>query len=294
MNEVQLMNMLDQARRYVDLGKDLHAIQIYRRIIAADPGCLEALLELSSIYVESGHTQCAEELLRQAHKQSERKSNIIFRLGNLQLRRRNFEKAIAYYKMLDGEKLPEVHFNMGIAYFYRNDTRLAEQHLRLTMKYDPRFPKINESLGELLIRRKAYAEAMTYLKRGLQSDPYSSVNHYLLGIAHAHLFHWEKAHDSFVNAVEMDPNEVRGWQMCGRSLLRLGRLEEAERYLRKAYDLKPDFPDTLVDLGHLHLQRGEMETAIGFFDMVLKFDPANPEAQDGKFKVELLSKKRSF
>ncbi|MEE9225255.1 MAG: tetratricopeptide repeat protein [Bacteroidota bacterium] len=293
MNEIQLTNMLDQARYLVEQGKVLHAVQVYHRILATEPQYLEASLELSSLYLESGNAGCAEEILQRAFEQSGKKSKIIFMLGNLQLRRGNFDKAITYYKMLDEKKIPEVHFNMGFAYFYKNNIKLAEHHLRLTMKYNPRFPKINESLGELLIKRRAYAEAITYLKRGLQSDPYSCINHYLLGVPHAHLFDWQNAYDSFVTAIEMDRNEVSAWQMCGRALLRLRRLDEAEQYLRKAYDLNPHLPDTLVDFGQLHLQRGETDTATRFFEKALEFEPGNPEATDGKVKVKILSKKYS-
>lgn len=293
MNETRITSLLDQARHLVEQGKVLHAIQVYHRILAAEPQCLEASFELSSIYLESGHFEFAEQMLQRAYEQSGQKPKIIFMLGNLRLRQGNFDKAISYYKMLDQRKMPEVHFNMGIAYFYKNNFKLAEHHLRLTMKYDPRFPKINESLGELLIKRKAYAEAITYLKRGRQSDPYSCVNHFLLGVAYAHLFDWQNAYDSFVTAIEMDPNEVSAWQMCGRALLRLGRPEEAEQYLRKAYDLNPHLPDALVDLGHLHLQRGETDTAARFFDQALEVDPGNPEATDGKVKARILSRKRS-
>ncbi len=73
-----------------------------------------------------------------------------------------------------------------------------------------------------------------------------------------------------------------------RALLRLGRIDESEQYLRKAHNLNPHLPDTLVDLGHLHLQRGEANTASRFFNKALEFDPGNPEAADGKVKVKIL------
>ena len=293
MNDIQLENMLDEARNLVEHGKRLHAMQVYHRILEAEPRSFEAALELSALFIESGRTQGAEDVLRRVYERSGKDPKILFMLGSLYLRKGEFEKAITFYKMLGNRRSPEVHFNMGIAYFYKNSIKLAEHHLRLTMKYDPRFPRINESIGELLIKKRAFAEAITYLKRGLQSDPNSCVNHYLLGVAHAHLFDWKNAYESFVTAVEMDPKEVSAWQMCGRALLHLGRLNEAEQYLRKAYDLNPHMPDTLVDLGNLHLQRRSTETAVQFFDKALEFDPANPGARDGKLKVKLLTSKRT-
>src|SRR3989304_5620373 len=71
--------------------------------------------------------------------------------------------------------------NAALAYYYRDNIRLAEIHFRATRRIDPRFPKINESLGELLLRRGAYGEAVECLKEAVASEQNSWIAHYMLG-----------------------------------------------------------------------------------------------------------------
>jgi Tfp pilus assembly protein PilF len=174
---------------------------------------------------------------------------------------------------------------MGVAYFYKNNVKLAEEQFRLTLKYDPHFPKINESLGELLIKRRAYAEAIAYLKKGIAADPYSAVNHHLLGVAYNHVYDWKNAYNEFVLAIEMDPNEPANWQLCGEMLIHLKRFDEAEQYVRKALELHPESVDVLVSLAELYSKRGEVAGAKKYIEQALKIDPKNNRALELSWKL---------
>ena len=48
MNEIQISRLLDQARAFVQEEKYLHAIQIYRKLAAAEPEFVPAYRELAS------------------------------------------------------------------------------------------------------------------------------------------------------------------------------------------------------------------------------------------------------
>ena len=293
MNEIQLSRYFDRARAFVEEGKLLHATQIYKRLISEEPTLPKAYLELASIYEDFERHTAAEKLLLDAWERCGRSPEIIYRLGNLHLRCAQYERAISYYRTLESSKLPHVHFNLGVAYFYLGNLPRAEKHLQLTLKYDPHFPKINETIGDLLIRRKAYAEAVRYLRRGIQIDPYSSISHYLLGIAYSALYDWKNAYEEFVTAIEMDPKEVRAWERCGDVLLRLGRLDEAESYLKKALVLDPGFADTFVDFGYLSLQRGQPDEAMSYFSRALKLQPNHARAIEGRIQVKVMKRKQA-
>ena len=292
MNEFQLSRCLDQARSFVEEGKLLHATQVYRRLISEEPGLPRAYLELVSIYEDLERYDAAEKILLQAWERCGGTPEIIYRLGNLHLRCGRYERAVSYYHTLEDTKLPHVHFNLGIAYFYLGNSSRAEKHLHLTLKYDPHFPKINETIADLLIRRKSYGEAVKYLRRGIEIDSYSSTSHYLLGIAYSGLYDWKSAYDEFVTAIDMDPNEARAWEKCGEVLLNLQRLDEAESYLKKALELDPNIADTFVDFGFLSLQRGQPDEAMSYFSRALKLQPNHARAIDGRIQVKVMKTKQ--
>lgn len=293
MDEIQISRYMDRAKGLVEEGRLLHAAQLYQRIIEAEPDFEDAYSELSYIYFEFGKYEAAEKILLQALDHCKDISEILFMLGNLHLRLENYDRALEYYKMLEHRKMPQVHFNMGAAYFYKENLPQAEKHFRLTLKYDPNFPKINESLGELLIKRKAYTEAIKHLRRGIELDRYSWISHYLLGIAYSKIYDWKKSYREFVTALDIDPKEASTWQMCGEMLINLRRFDEAEQYLKKAFDLDPHFADTLVNFGYLYLQKGQVENASDYFNKALKLQPDNARAIEGRMQVKVLKRKTS-
>jgi len=292
MDEIQLSGYFERARALVEEGKFLHATQIYRRVISEEPTLPKAYLELTSIYEELENYPAAEKLLSEAWERCGHLPEIVFRLGNLHLRCGRYDRAISYYNTLEANKLPQVHYNLGTAYFCLGNLLKAEQQLRLTLKYDPHFPRINETIGDLLIRRKVYSEAIKHLRRGIQIDPYSSMSHYLLGLAYSALYDWKNAHEELITAIEMDPKEARAWEKCGEVLLNLQRLDEAESYLKKALELDPNFPDTIVDFGYLSLRRGQPDEAMSYFTQALKLQPDHVGAIEGRIQVKVMKRKQ--
>jgi len=293
-DEPTLSQWLEQARACVDDRKLLHALQLYYKIVAAAPSLDTAWVELAYVQFELKHYAAAERTLLKAVATSEEPQEILFLVGNLYLKLGHHTKALSYYKKLLGHQhelsvdlRAHLNFNTALAYYSRGNPKLAEIHFRATRKIDPRFPKINESLGELLLRRAAYTEAIQCLKEAIAIDAHSRIGHYLLGMAYTKVYDWRAAHDEFVAAIEMDPNEPRAWQMCGEVLLSLQRLDEAERYLHKALELNPLLTDAVVDFGYLFLQRGDFQRARECFERALQLEPGHPNALRGTRELKL-------
>ncbi|HTY36449.1 MAG TPA: tetratricopeptide repeat protein [Bacteroidota bacterium] len=287
-DEPTLSQWLDQARTLVNEKKHLHALQMYYKITAAAPTLDIAWVELAYVQFELKQFAAAEKTLLRAVSTSSEPHEILFLVGNLYLKLNDFAKALTYYKKLLGhpqtlskDLRAHLNYNAGLAYYYKDNIRLAEIHFRAARRIDPRFPKINESLGELLLRRGAFGEAADCLKESIANEQYSWIAHYLLGTAYAKMYDWRKAHDEFVVAIEMDPNEPRAWHMCGESLLALHKLDEAERYLRKALELNPQLTDAVVDFGFVFLRKGDYQRARELFEQALQVEPHHTRALQG-------------
>lgn len=285
MNEIQISQLLDQARAYVNEGKYLHAEQLYHRLIREEPQLMEIYTELASVYAENGKVGAGIHILEKALHRFPAHEQLLFMLGSFHLQAGNHDKAIGLLQKLYGKGLPHVHFSAGIAHFYKGNMKRAEEQFRITLNLNPRFPKIHESLGELLIRRGAFAEAIHHLKLGIRGDPYSWVSHHLLGTAYHALNDPKNAYNEFVLAIEMSPNEPLSWQKCGEVLLEMKRYDEAEQYLRKALELQPDFADALANFGQLWLLRGDRVQSEAYFNKALSVDPHHARARFGKLTI---------
>jgi len=214
-NEVRQKALLDQARTLAREKKYLHAVQFYLRMIATEPSYVHPYSELASLYAELGQIDAGIALLRKAEAHSPDATEIIFQLARYYLRSEQYHRALTYFKKLDGKKMPEVHYNLGIIYYYKNDIKRAEEQFRKTVKFDPHFPKIDESLGELLLKKGAYTEAVGYLLKGIEKYPSDAVNHHLLGVAYTKLDNWKKAQTEFKRASDFDPNQAAHWERYG-------------------------------------------------------------------------------
>lgn len=299
-DEPALAQLLDRARSCTEDGKHLHAVQLYRRITELAPSLDLAWIELAEVYSKLKHYDAAENALLEARARTSDRHEITFLLGNLNLKRHAYGRALLFYReLLEIERaLPtrmrtHLSFNAGLVYFYRHNYRLAEEFFRKVLLLDPRFPKIHESLGELLLRRNAVAEAITILQRALVHDPYSWIGHHLLGIAYMRTYDWRNAYEEFVTAIEMDSHESTTWQLCGEVLITLQQLDEAEQYLRKALELNPRFTDAVANFGALYHKRGDHQRALEYFEKALALDPQHRKALQGKAELIVSTKRRS-
>ncbi|HLF19416.1 MAG TPA: tetratricopeptide repeat protein, partial [Bacteroidota bacterium] len=154
MDEATVHGLLEQARSYVAEGKILHATQIYHRLTMAAPHVDTAWIELSKAYVELKRFDVAERTLLQALKISSDPSEALYLLGTLHLKTENFTLALEYFrKLLDNEETlsrtlrAHLHFNVGLAYWGKENWTLSELHFRKVREVNSNFPRISESIA---------------------------------------------------------------------------------------------------------------------------------------------------
>jgi tetratricopeptide (TPR) repeat protein len=280
LNDIQIMRMLDQARSLIEEEKYLHAMQVYRRLLSASPDFLEGYFELSGLFTELGELTAALTLLEKAYALFPDNADLMLQMGDLNFRTGSFDGALTWYRRLLGLRLPVVHYKMGIAYFAKGNLPLAEEQFGIALKLDPAFPKLYESLGELLLEKGEYTQASEMLRKGIHQDPYRSHAHFLLGEAYNRLLQWHRAYDEFVIATDMDPENAAYWQKCGEALFQLERYREAEPYLRKSLELAPRCGDVLIDLAEVLLKQGDRQGAGKYFKEALLVDPGNIRGRD--------------
>ena len=168
-----------------------------------------------------------------------------------------------------------------------------EPALRSGVAANPQNKQLLEILAEYYLNRKRYADGAKTYPKLLELDAEdaktllhlgfcmehthqldASVQHYLEAIAkkpnflEAHvdlagvlwrLADYEGSLEHAKRAVEIDPNHPYAVRIYGTALLHLNRLGEAEAQLRRALELKPDFPIAIIDLALLLLLAGKFQ-----------------------------------
>jgi serine/threonine-protein kinase len=118
-----------------------------------------------------------------------------------------------------------------------------------------------------------------HARRALEIDPTLAPAHAALGLAHYKDWNWDEAEESYVKALEFDPNYPTARHWYGLFLYRIRKDDPAaKQHLRRARQLDPRSPVILLLQHNIAGPRGEWDAAIEDAFAVLEFDPAFPLA----------------
>jgi tetratricopeptide (TPR) repeat protein len=139
----------------------------------------------------------------------------------------------------------------------------AEEHCRATLKSNPVSAVVLNELGVTLSDQGQYEAAESCLRRALQIDPNDAQSHCNIG----HLFllqrRFVEAISSLHQALEQNTDFGDAWNNLAGATQGLALasddeegLRDAERYYRRALEVKADAADVHVNLGMLCLMQG--------------------------------------
>ena len=73
--------------------------------------------------------------------------------------------------------------------------------------------------------------------------------------------------------LESEPNNATTHKMAGRCLLAISQPSNAKGFLLRAYDLQPDDPEIIKEIGNYYLIEGQRESAVRWYMKALAIDP---------------------
>ncbi len=88
------------------------------------------------------------------------------------------------------------------------------------------------------------------------------------------------AETAFLKLLKLSPDSPSALVNLGLVEFRLGRAEEAERYLERAIRVKPDAALAWMTLGVIHTNAGEIEAATADLAQAVYLNPKSPQAHN--------------
>ena len=116
-------------------------------------------------------------------------------------------------------------------------------------------------------------QAARAYRTALALDHKLSAVRYNLGTLYLEHNNLPAAIDELRSYTLLQPGAVEGWLKLGTALLRLRRLDEAERGFRAALELQPRHPEALNGLGLIQIQRRRWQDALSHFNLAALHDP---------------------
>ena len=147
---------------------------------------------------------------------------------------------LALKELIVAEKLypnsPEIHQQLGLAYFIRKKHFLAEKHLRKAIAFQKSYTEARNNLARVLISREKYREALQQVHLVLQDLTYTAETRAWnnKGLAHLNLGELKEAQKSFLRAIRLDPTSCFSHSYSGKTLYHLAKYKAAQKRLNLA------------------------------------------------------------
>ncbi|MBN4002635.1 tetratricopeptide repeat protein [Nostoc sp. LPT] len=271
-------------------------------------GDYEEYLQLSS-EEKIGKILEIQELITETYQKVIRRSNLLFKMGNLLFAGNEYEGAITSYEQAlkiqpeyhyawngKGNALvnlgrnaeaiasydkalkfkPDFHLawnNRGIALYDLGRFEEAIASYDQALKIKPDFHLAWNNRGNALDELGRPEEAITSYDQALKFKLDYHQAWYNRGIALDNLGRPEKAIASYDQALKIKPDDHQAWNNRGYALDDLGRTEEAIASYDQALKFKPDLHQAWYNRGIALDDLGRTEEAIASYDQALKFKP---------------------
>lgn len=149
----------------------------------------------------------------------------------------------------------------------------AEQMLNSLLQKKPEYYKATELLGELLIEKQRYKEAVSVYTEGLKYNPTNYELNYNLGIAFTMLNDFQSAKTYYEKAAELNSLAYNSKYSLAEIAMIYKELEEAEQRFLEVIEENGELEaDAYYELAKINMIKGEKEKAIRYANIAVEVD----------------------
>jgi len=181
-------------------------------------------------------------------------------------------------KAAQDKKKAKAARNLGEAYISEGNYTGALKELLKAEKLNPDDPLLHNDLGLVYMAKDKYDRAVAHFEKAIELQPDYSLAKNNLGSAYMIRKEWDKAipiledvTGDMLYATPHFPLTNLGWAYFNK-----GDYNKAQRYLKKALKLKPDFFLARLHMGQTHLATGRLHQALTTFEQLAAEQPKDP------------------
>ena len=164
----------------------------------------------------------------------------------------------------------------------------ALEHYRAALAEKPADPELLGNVGQILVAMNRPAEALPFLERAVEAEPFSLVARFDLAVAYGRSGKLKEAVEQYETLARSGDTDIRVQHNLGLALRQLGRNAEAAAAFERATALAPDRAPGWLGLA-LSLEAdgrgGEAATAL---ERYLSLEPSGPDADSVRARIARL------
>lgn len=168
----------------------------------------------------------------------------------------------------------------------------ASQMLFSLLNKKPDYYKATELLGDILLSKEMYKEAVNIYQDALKYNPLSFELNYNLGIAYTMLNDFQNAKICYERAADINSLLYNAKYSLAEIALINKELEEAEKYFMEALEEDELAADSYYELSKISIIKGNKEKAIQFANIAIDIDSSKvvPKIKKNPIFIPIIAK----
>ncbi len=280
------------ARACIQLGDTQGAIDAYQRIIRLDPVHVEALLSLARFDILEGETKTAEERIARVLQSAPENTEALFLMADLYDKTNRIGLAEKTYEQILPISSDKTRALTGLAQIQarKGDLDSALKNLEKAVALAPGDIEARLMLFNYYCGQDDYQNAEKALLTAITENPSHQGLRILLGKYYYSRNRTEDAEESFLKAVELDPDEMTAYLVAGKFYSAISKPEAALKMFQKAARLQPRDLKVRTLLAEFYLEHNFLEDAGRTIADILDSHPAYFPARLLKIRMLIAGK----
>ena len=287
MDEEKAKYKLKLAAAFISEGKNLHAAQIYRKLIEED-GKEDFYFQLAELYEDMGFVNAGKNILKDLLQIKNNDDNIALFLGQFLLRNSKWFEAIEVLTPIStSNSLTE--FLIGYAYLMLNEFELSKEYFTNYVSADDNSELKQEAnlyLAKIEFELHNYNSALDYANKAkyLFSD-FWELN-LILAKVYYNLNMFAHAVTPIQKAIKLNSKDSVVQEYAGKIYYQLQDYKKAEVFFAQCVELSSEVSAEIYTLlAKSFLKQMKSDEAKMFFDLALRVDPTYEPAIAAKVKL---------
>lgn len=288
---------IKEARQFEAAGKQLHAIQIYKKLVNEYPKNVEANLLLAELLEKINSTDAAINVFEKFVASNPDNAEARLNYAQFLMRRKDWQGAVSAVQSIPAEKYPVVSYINGSCYFEMKNFEYAKIHFLKFIISDEEQALIQFAyiyLAKTELELNQFESALKYAKKAALY--YSDYWELHLLIAKIYYLLKMNAHSvvPIEKALKLNDKEPEVHLWAAKIFMNEEKYKAAEKHLLNYLDLSENIcADDYLYFANLFYNNGKLKEALKYFNDALKLEPQNRNAIRGKINTEKLLKRNA-
>ena len=265
------------------MGRPDYAVKCFTEALAIEED-FETMGYLSQLYIQTGETEKARELLEKMAIMEPHVTNTFLTLANVCFIQEDYKameeaasKAIA---IEEGNAV--AHYLLGKARKGQDDDLMTIAHLTKAIALKDDFIEARLMRAEALLKMKQYKETMEDIDAVLAQNPEEETAILLRGKVKEANGQEEEADYQLVT--EVNPFNEQAYLYLGQLFINQKKLTEAISLFDEAIELNPNFAEAYKERGRAKLLNGDKDGSVEDMKRSLELNPKDEASLNGEFK----------